>query len=70
MPPLKIENFIKNSVLELSAYKVNEVESGEALKLDANESNYTLNRNIKKKYADFIKDTLINLYPDSTSFTL
>ena len=70
MPPLKIENFIKNSVLELSAYKVNEVESGEALKLDANESNYTLSRNIKKKYADFIKDTLINLYPDSGSKNL
>jgi len=70
MPPLKIENFIKNSVLELSAYKVNGVESDEALKLDANESNYTLSKNIKKKYADFIKETLINLYPDSSSKNL
>ena len=70
MPPLKIENFIKNSVIELSAYKVNEVESDEVLKLDANESNYTLGKDIKKRYADFIKDTLINLYPDSGSKNL
>ncbi|MHB1545489.1 MAG: pyridoxal phosphate-dependent aminotransferase [bacterium] len=70
MSSLKIENFIKSSVLELSAYKVNGVESGEALKLDANESNYTLGKNIKKRYANFIKDTLINLYPDSGSKNL
>ncbi len=70
MSSLKIENFIKNSVIELSAYKINETESNEALKLDANESNYTLSKNIKKRYADFIKDTLINLYPDSGSKNL
>lgn len=70
MPPLKIENFIKNSILELSAYKVNVVEPRGALKLDANESNYTLSKKIKQRYANFIKDTLINLYPDSSSGNL
>jgi histidinol-phosphate aminotransferase len=70
MAPLKIENFIKDSILELSAYKVNEIESPPALKLDANESNYTLGRSVKKRYANFIKDTLINLYPDSGSKNL
>jgi Histidinol-phosphate/aromatic aminotransferase and cobyric acid decarboxylase len=70
MPPLKIENFIKNSVLELSAYEVSGVEPRGALKLDANESNYTLSKKIKQRYANFIKDTLINLYPDSSSGNL
>lgn len=67
MISLKIENFIKNSILSLSAYKVNEVDQHGALKLDANESNYTLNKKTKQKYANFIKDTLINLYPDASS---
>ncbi len=73
MPSLKIEDFIKNSVLGLTAYKVNEPQgqgsfkTGGALKLDANESNYTLSKEIKRSYANFIKDTLINLYPDSSS---
>ncbi len=70
MSSFKIENFIKDSVRKLSAYKINEVESPGALKLDANESNYILSENIKKKYADYIKDTLINLYPDSGSKNL
>ncbi|MHB8231362.1 MAG: histidinol-phosphate transaminase [bacterium] len=70
MPSLKIENFIKDSVLGLSAYKVNEIGPQGALKLDANESNYTLNKKTKQRYANFIKDTLINLYPDSSSGNL
>ncbi len=70
MPSLKIENFIKDSVLRLKAYKVSEFEPHGALKLDANESNYILNKNIKRRYANFIKDTLINLYPDSSSGNL
>lgn len=70
MPSLKIENFIKDGVLELQAYKVNETVSQGGLKLDANESNYTLGRKTKRRYANFIKDTLINLYPDSGSGNL
>ena len=70
MSLLRVENFIKSSVIKLSAYKVNGFEPKEALKLDANESNYTLGKNIKKRYANFIKDTLINLYPDSGSKNL
>jgi histidinol-phosphate aminotransferase len=74
MASLKIENFIKNSVIGLSAYKVSETEVSRKslcphgiLKLDANESNYVLSAKVKQKYADFIKNTLINLYPDSSS---
>ncbi|MGC8553954.1 MAG: histidinol-phosphate transaminase [Candidatus Acidulodesulfobacterium sp.] len=71
MTSFNIENFIKDSVRELKAYKVNEVDQHKkALKLDANESNYILGKNIKKKYADYIKDTLINLYPDPNSKNL
>jgi histidinol-phosphate aminotransferase len=71
MPSFNIENFIKDSVRKLKAYKVNEVDQHKkALKLDANESNYILGKNIKKKYADYIKDTLINLYPDPNSKNL
>jgi histidinol-phosphate aminotransferase len=71
MSSFNIENFIKDSVRELKAYKVNEADQHKkALKLDANESNYILGKNIKKKYADYIKDTLINLYPDPNSKNL
>ncbi len=77
MSLLKVENFIKDSVLGLRAYKASETQvhhgsprCDEALKLDANESNYTLSKKIKRSYADFIKDTLINLYPDSGSSSL
>ena len=71
MPSFNIENFIKDSVRKLKAYKVNEVDQHKkALKLDANESNYILGKNIKKKYADYIKNTLINLYPDPNSKNL
>ena len=71
MSSLKIEKFIKNSVLGLSAYKVSEVvEPQGALKLDANESNYILSKETRRRYANFIKDTLINLYPDSSSKNL
>ncbi len=70
MPSIKIENFIKNSVIGLQAYKVNELDAQGTLKLDANESNYTLGKNVKRRYANFIKDTLINLYPDSGSKNL
>ncbi len=71
MSSFKIEHFIKNSVLGLSAYKVSEVvEPQGALKLDANESNYILSKETRRRYANFIKDTLINLYPDSSSKNL
>ena len=63
---MKIDNFIKESVINLKPYIPVEIEQdSNLLKLDANESNYTLNKSLKKKYADFIKGTLINLYPDS-----
>ncbi len=63
---MEIYNFIKDSVLNLKPYQLIEIEpDSNLLKLDANESNYTLNKSLKRKYADFIKETLINLYPDS-----
>ncbi len=63
---MAIYDFIKDSVLNLKPYQLIEIESdSNLLKLDANESNYTLNKSLKRKYADFIKETLINLYPDS-----
>lgn len=74
---MDMENFIKGSVLGLKAYKAGETQvyygssrCNGVLKLDANESNYTLDEKIKRSYADFIKDTLINLYPDSGSGSL
>ncbi len=71
MPSFNIDNFIKDSVRKLKAYKVTEIDPlQKALKLDANESNYILSKNIKKKYADYIKNTLINLYPDPNSKNL
>ena len=58
MSSFNIDNFIKNSVRKLKAYKVTEIDPlQKALKLDANESNYILSKNIKKKYADYIKNT-------------
>jgi histidinol-phosphate aminotransferase len=63
---MKIDSFIKESVINLEPYTPVEIEQDtNVLKLDANESNYILNKSLKKKYADFIKGTLINLYPDS-----
>ena len=71
MSSFNTDDFIKDSVRKLKAYQVNEVDAHKkALKLDANESNYILGKNIKKKYADYIKNTLINLYPDPNSKNL
>ncbi len=67
MISLKTEDFIKDSIINLIPYKVNEIGHNNSLKLDANESNYILGKAIKRRYANFIKDTLINLYPDSSS---
>lgn len=62
---IDLNNFIKENVIRLTPYKINEVESFIAIKLDANESNYPLPKKINKNYVNFIKDTPINLYPDS-----
>jgi histidinol-phosphate aminotransferase len=65
---MEIYNFIKDSVINLKPYQLAEIEpDSNLLKLDANESNYTLNKSLKRKYADFIKETLINLYPDPSN---
>lgn len=55
--------FIKESVIDLNPYKINDIDPSITIKLDANESNYSLPKNIAKNYADSLKDTLINLYP-------
>ena len=71
MSSFNTDDFMKDSVRKLKAYQVNEVDAHKkALKLDANESNYILGKNIKNKYADYIKNTLINLYPDPNSKNL
>ncbi len=61
----KTESFIKKSVRRLSPYKINKIPLGVGIKLDANESNYTLPPRMAREYANFLKGTLINLYPDS-----
>ena len=62
---MELNNFIKESVIKLNPYVVNKTGPEISVKLDANESNYAVPGRLKKKYADFIKSTPVNLYPDS-----
>lgn len=62
---MKVNAFIKDSVVKLNPYIINKTGPGISVKLDANESNYALPESLAREYMDFIKDTRVNLYPES-----